>query len=687
MARNIGMDFVSQLAGQGLIDKVKDSKNEKSENENRKKPIKAHAPYNFIEMWESIQEDIKLAPHNKINDEQLISGYLTYKMENQTPLMVDSGNDTFYQNKDGVYALPGSTIRGLIRNNVQILGFTDVRKDIDDYYLMYREVAGGALKKAYNNILGSISKKTKKGTISELKNVRAGYIKKIGDKYYLYKNVGDKNHTFKKNEKNYYIVSERYVLENAKKEFAYLVDNNKLQNLKFDKKVTQTVIKKENGEESSTEKIEYIGVENDSYVPYQEEIVYYIFGDKVIGIDKKGNGKKGYILSSGYIKNKKVFYVIPEPDFSKCEEIPEETILAYQADYKRKATVLRDKKKETKKDKVESNNDDTLSFYDLPKEGEVKPVFYIEYGGRLYIGYTPRLRLMYEHSVAEGIKTQPKQEGTYDYADSMFGFADDKESYKSKVYFTDAVLTNDKKCNKEDEVNLILAEPKPTSYMEYIQQSSTKGKEGITYNNSDFEIRGVKQYWLHEKVTQCSEIKNINVAPKVAPIEPGGVFEGKIRFDNLTEKELGLLIWSIRLEKESQMNLGKAKSYGYGRVKVYEVQVFIRQDEKIYDINTETLIKEPYCRISKEERNRYIALYQDSLAEWIKATGKKKNKSNHDVIYDNPRIKAFLNMKAETMPDEVTSYMSLEEFKDNKRSGNELPAATRIYNRYRKEKS
>ena len=37
---------------------------------------------------------------------------------------------------------------------------------------------------------------------------------------------------------------------------------------------------------------------------------------------------------------------------------------------------------------------------------------------------------------------------------------------------------------------------------------------------------------------------------------------------NLTEEELGLLLWAIRLEKNSQMNIGKAKAYGYGRVSV-----------------------------------------------------------------------------------------------------------------------
>ena len=52
----------------------------------------------------------------------------------------------FRKNENGKYCIPGSSVRGLIRNNVQILGFSSFEDDIDDYALMYRNVANGAEK-------------------------------------------------------------------------------------------------------------------------------------------------------------------------------------------------------------------------------------------------------------------------------------------------------------------------------------------------------------------------------------------------------------------------------------------------------------------------------------------------------------------------------------------------------------
>lgn len=69
---------------------------------------------------------------------------------------------------------------GLIRNNVQILGLSSFWDDIDDYAIMYRNVANGNEKVRYNNVLGSkqisVQGKDKMTNVSVLLNVKAGYI-------------------------------------------------------------------------------------------------------------------------------------------------------------------------------------------------------------------------------------------------------------------------------------------------------------------------------------------------------------------------------------------------------------------------------------------------------------------------------------------------------------------------------
>ena len=113
-------------------------------------------------------------------------------------------------------------MRGLIRNNVQILGFSSIADDIDDYALMYRNVAGGAERERYNAILGNavinlgMNPQTKKPiTMSILKNVKAGYIRQENGQYFIYQTCVDKIDN-KYEDMNYYILSEKKIIEDYK---------------------------------------------------------------------------------------------------------------------------------------------------------------------------------------------------------------------------------------------------------------------------------------------------------------------------------------------------------------------------------------------------------------------------------------------------------------------------------------
>ena len=160
------------------------------------------APYNFVPFTQKEYEYPKeqLPTHDSMN-EKLISGELVYEMTAETDIFVDDGTDAHHFNKNakGQYSIQGSSVRGLIRNNVQILGFSSIADDIDDYALMYRNVAGGAERERYNTILGNavinlgMNPKTKKPiTMSILKNVKAGYIRQENGQYFIYQTCVDK---------------------------------------------------------------------------------------------------------------------------------------------------------------------------------------------------------------------------------------------------------------------------------------------------------------------------------------------------------------------------------------------------------------------------------------------------------------------------------------------------------------
>lgn len=52
------------------------------------------------------------------------------------------------------------------------------------------------------------------------------------------------------------------------------------------------------------------------------------------------------------------------------------------------------------------------------------------------------------------------------------------------------------------------------------------------------------------------------------PMKKGTAFSGTIRFKNLEEDELGLLLWSLVLNDGCYQSIGMGKPYGFGRMSV-----------------------------------------------------------------------------------------------------------------------
>ena len=116
-------------------------------------------------------------------------------------------------------------------------------------------------------------------------------------------------------------------------------------------------------------------------------------------------------------------------------------------------------------------------------------------GGRLYFGFTPRLRLFYDFAIKDGYKQELPE---YDYAKSLFGCINNGNvtaSFKSKTSFSDAVI-EEKSFPGIINDKVILGEPKPSSYLDYLDQ--TNGT--VTYNSKGFKLRGAKQYWLRNEI-------------------------------------------------------------------------------------------------------------------------------------------------------------------------------------------
>jgi len=569
------------------------------------------APYNFVPFQKplaakreegdgrlTIGEGNPCIRHDLI-DPSLYTGELRYTAEAMTHLFISDGtkhkDDTdkyprFVRDLYGRLILPGSSVRGLIRSNAQILGLGDIGDDVDDYSLLFRAVATGMRdeRTLYADILGSRPVMVDGHQTGALTNVRAGYLCRENGKYYIYPTVRV-NLPKQFGKMNYYIVNERWIIEGhmrdpADTSFSFFLDDPK-KHMQNDPSVRMR--RDERTNRQGRKSVHYKGKQNKDYQPYSEPVVYRLSGDRNVASVRRGpltdelreqGYRKGYVLSSGIMQEKKAQYIIPavDHDAGKKVEIQPKDLRAYEIDYEKKKKALGEKQ---------------ASFFALPEEGKMRPCFYVHPDDldpnperRTYFGYTPRLRLFYSHTVKEYLSREHTGK-TYDLPSAIFGYSRGKEAYKSRVSFGDAVVEEEKDSVDPGyrNVPLILSEPKASSVADYIRQNGTAVKN--TYNTDRFQLRGVKQYWLH-KNAQKPDIdltKQGKMVTWLNPVRPGTKFHGVVRFHNLTKEELGLLLWSIRLEEGAWMNLGQGKPYGYGAVQITIDDLQFADPEQAYD--------------------------------------------------------------------------------------------------------
>lgn len=568
----------------------------------------SYAPYNFIPLSKRVVErytDIEELPgHDEfVND--TLSGEIEYTVENITDLIISNGNGKFFRNIDNKYAIPGSTIRGKLRSNVSILGFSAIAQDIEDDRFLYRRFASSSskLNKEYNDRLGMKIERSNGKSFSTLKNVNAGYVKKISDEEY----VIIKSKVIKG--KTYFRISEKDLMHKY----------NGMKGIKFMNNKRKTP----------------------NYEPYTREISFEVNesnnGIKSIG-EKNQLKNNGYILGSGSIYKKQSHYIINEIDTEKDNE----------NDYVRlSADDIRIYKKYYIKDKKSKLNN--KGFYSLPENrGDIKPIFYVEYNGKVYFGFTQYLRLFYDKSIYDGIPDIHKVD-ILDYKKSIFGFTNTKNSYKSRVSVEDAVLVGGVKTRNH---TMVLGEPKATCVHLYLKQDGDKNQ--LNSYNGEFEIRGVKYYWLKEFVMPEEAKGNVNTIEEA--VEKGTRFKGKIKFNNLNEDELGLLVWALYIHKDANQNIGKGKPYGFGNIKIKDISI------KVQDVN------EKYNNIFEDniknlEVNQCIEKYKDYV---------KKHFVNLDNIEEDLAIKTFIEVHKNTNRVEPVNYMSIKKECDNKKPYNEF---------------
>ena len=243
-----------------------------------------------------------------------------------------------------------------------------------------------------------------------------------------------------------------------------------------------------------------------------------------------------------------------------------------------------------------------------------------------------------------------KSEKGMDYPRSILGFVfngasakKEEGSYKSRVSFLDCCAVNNP-TPENGRINPWFRSPRITSFREYAIPT-----------NTGFRMRGVKQYWLQQKISEKAAWYQPD--GNMHPLPAGSVFRGSIRYHNLHPDELGLLLWCLRLEDGCFQSLGMGKPYGFGRVRVEVTRLTEYRLETLYS----GLVSQKSSSPSPAERVDELIRFYRSFA-YSKLHPQEADPSGTKHLQE-AHIPDFLYMKKTVRTDSRNvRYMRSEEF-------------------------
>jgi CRISPR-associated protein (TIGR03986 family) len=285
------------------------------------------------------------------------------------------------------------------------------------------------------------------------------------------------------------------------------------------------------------------------------------------------------------------------------------------------------------------------------EKGEKVPVFFQKEGMNVkHFGLSYLYKLPYTHSVKDGIPKAHFESEDLDLAQTMFGYIskNNKEALKRRVQFSHfKAISNITLLAPKRE---ILGTPRASYYPIYVKQAD--GKLYKTFMDGDFEIAGRKRYQIHNsnQTTKTIDTGNENVGTTFKPLKDGVIFKGKLRYHNLKRCEIGALLSALTFHNTPTTfhNIGMAKSLGYGKIEL--------KLDGIKDING--YLKEFELTIGEQIQNWASST---QLTELVSMAVEQKNQGNSKLKYlDLPE---FAKNKTGDDKDYLRNYTALDNIK------------------------
>lgn len=579
------------------------------EHENPRPERTASAPYNFVPLPEVVikaVDDVNDLPDHDTfaNAKYPHTGYFDVTLTTKSPVYVrcpftlreflrqerneDRGvpfrdqikntPDFFYTRDPNQPVIPGSSLRGMLRGALEIVSYGKMERVTDSFKVTYRAVAAGhddPLAEPYRQVIGRFGR-----------NVRGGYLVWRSDGWHI---------------------------RPAKKPADLKLPNRDLFLKIKEREIPNDVIPN------------YVPLNSNKYTPQYHEVTF----DALVRKDKQGRpatritnigtvqtaySHRGWLVCSGNML---------ETGSDERQSPRTSPAIVLEADDKAPLLKIR----------VQSVSDylDALTPFNKEPPFDEKmgclvngrPVFYVERAGEvLFFGHCPNFRipalLANENRAATPFDLVPgdlRRPEDIDYAGALFGYTngdkvkakqgDKARAYASRVFVTNATLNQGSNdiWFPDDPIVIpkILAGPKPTAFQHYLTQQDPNNKDRLDHYGSppphETVIRGHKRYWhqnLGTKEGQSLERiramieeeretlrrmadderkgKGDTQHTQFKPVKPEVTFTFRVYFENLSERELGALCWTLHPlgdgEKTYCHSLGMGKPLGMGAVKL-----------------------------------------------------------------------------------------------------------------------
>lgn len=618
----------------------------------------ATAPYNFVPLNDVVvQTEWEIEKRNDLSipcipsfakfDDKLYNGYIELEIKNLTALYIrrvksESESDGLREEEKEFfrigekYKIPGSSLRGMVRTLIEIVSYGKFVNSNINRKLYFRNLSLEKYRKKFTNtegtkveykvIPGILFKENGKYKIKYFEDAKNFYRIKNSDINYIASELRDSESNFKnKTPKNYKVYFKQIFFE-------------KPQNIE------------------RTIRVQY------SQFSYKEG---ELDKNKISNEQKKGY-VKGFLIITGLVPNKTHQWVIEIGEDVQVLEISEEVIKSYRQD--------------------STKAFDIFEFMELTGKKEI-PVFFLKDANNevVALGHTPFFRVSYEKLIKDHIKTKDLiDDSIIDIPEAIFG---SEKGWASRVFFEDLELENEPEFYEETSPQ-ILSSPKPTCYQHYLEQDEELNKKEKRERvrmlkdwDSDAKIRGYKLYWhrltgFSKQSINDEKYKYWNEGEKckdsqhtvIKALKEGKKFRGRIRFQNLSEIELGALLFVLDLPKGCYHKLGMGKPLGLGTVEIKSTLKLVNRKERYKKLfeNGNWYLAEKICENGDEANKDF---FKRKFEEYI--LKKIANYEDKSSLWDTERLKKLKimlsfdhKMHGTVKWLKLTRYMTLEKFKE-----------------------